>query len=144
MSIGEKVARGIIGAVAASVTAKAVIQSGGRRNFWRKLRAARKRALRRIGGILVRTARALLGRKTKIASRPGEYPKSKTGNYRQSIKYEVGASYVRVGPSWPRGAHAGLLKYGTQKMRPRLVPAEGALARASGTIAKSFGNILAK
>lgn len=110
----------------------------------REMKQKMRARMRAIGAELVRLARQLLGRKSSEWSRPGEYPRSKSGHYRRAIRYEVTRSgqSVRVGPTWPMGAHAAMLKYGTKRMGARLVPAEGALVAFRGTLKNYFRGIL--
>ena len=76
-------------------------------------------------------------------SKPGEIPRSETGNYKKSIRYKVAASgrFAFVGASQPQGAHAGLLKWGSVRMKPRLVPVEVALRNVNNKLANPFGNL---
>jgi hypothetical protein len=70
------------------------------------------------------------------ASRPGQMIRGKTGHYKRSIKYHVYQSTAIVGPTWPKGAHAGMLKYGTKRMEPRLVPSQEGLKEESHSISE--------
>lgn len=73
-------------------------------------------------------------------SKPGELPRTQTGNYRASIQYKIFSNRrgAFVGPSWPGGAHAGMLKYGTKRMGARLVPSVVALEKFQGRIMDSY------
>jgi len=74
-------------------------------------------------------------------SKPGELPRSDTGNYRSSIKYTVKRALAFVGSSQPKGAHAGMLKWGTKKMQPRLVPAQEALQRLLPRLTEKYADL---
>lgn len=82
------------------------------------------------------------GQATSGRSKAGEIPRSSSGNYRSSIQYKIfkGKRSAVVGPSQPKGAHAGMLKYGTKKMGARLVPSEVALERLQNRLVSSFAN----
>ena len=71
-------------------------------------------------------------------SLPGGLPRSDTGNYKRSIKYVRKGTVAFVGPTWPKGAHAGMLKWGTKKMAPRLVPSELALQESQNRLSALF------
>jgi hypothetical protein len=98
------------------------------RELRRKIRSARKQALTEQARLIAGRAKALMpsARRTGAKSKPGEVPASRSGGYRRSIGYKVGTrgGFAVVGPRWPQGAHAGMLKHGTRFMKPRLVPVE--------------------
>jgi hypothetical protein len=73
-------------------------------------------------------------------SKSGELPRTQTGNYRSSIQYKFFSNKkgAFVGPSWPKGAHAGMLKYGTKRMGARLVPSVVALEKFQSRIMDSY------
>jgi len=89
----------------------------------------KKRVAREQGAIVSRTAKRLFKSRGKAASQPGALPLRKSGNYRRSIRSQVSkrGALAFVGPAWPKGAHANMLKYGTRDMAARLVPADEAL-----------------
>lgn len=86
-----------------------------------------------------RLAKALVP-KRKGSSKPGDLFHSHTGNYRSSIQYRIFKNKrgAFIGPTWPKGAHAGMLKYGTKKMGARLVPSVVALDRFRSRIVNSY------
>lgn len=94
---------------------------------WRAVRkaiaAGNKKALRKIGKEIVSAEKRALGSSTAAVSGPGEVPKSKTGNLRKSMAYELrGMSALIVGARGGPGQlgnHAHLLRYGTKSRRTK-------------------------
>ena len=78
------------------------------------------------------------------SSPPGGLPRRQSGNYRRSIRYRVvaGGAFAFVGPTQPKGSHAGMLKYGTKRMAPRAVPTEMALEIARPRLAAMYSGKL--
>lgn len=105
----------------------------------KKIKSAARIALTEQARTIANEAKRLIVRSNQ-SSRPGELPRSRTGNYKRSIKYTVKprAMVALVGPSWPKGAHAGMLKWGTNRMEPRLVPSEVALENTKNKLVASF------
>jgi hypothetical protein len=116
--------------------------------FSAAMRKARKDALLEQAKIVALEARRLVSKESErkkqgVArvrgrSLAGGFPRSFTGNYRRSIKYKLGKGIAFVGPTFPKGAHAGMLKWGTKFMAPRLVPSEAALDNARNKLVASF------
>ena len=106
------------------------------------LAKARRETTKQQAQLVANTAKRLFWRGGRSA--PGELPKRDTGNYRRSIRYKVSASgkFAHVGPTQPKGAHAGLLKYGTKKMAARLVPADEALRIETPRLAAMYSGKL--
>ena len=113
--------------------------------FFKKLDTSKKKIAARQARMIQVEAKRLMSKKVTRAadrkeaggkrvkgrrSRPGEMPRSDSGNYRRSIKYKVFRATAIVGPTVPLGSHAGMLKYGTKKMGARLVPVVVALERS--------------
>lgn len=100
-------------------------------NYTKELDKAVAKARRKVtqdqARLVANTARRLVRRGAR--SQEGELPRRQSGNYRRSIRYKVAPSgkFAFVGPTQPKGSHAGLLKYGTKTMGARLVPADEAL-----------------
>ena len=105
------------------------------RPLLRRVNRADKRALRNVGKMIRRDARASIkrapalrrrdraGRYAKSTSRArsaaGHPPYSRTGNLRASIGYAVGKHTVWIGAKWPRGAHGSMLEHGTRRAGKR-------------------------
>jgi len=114
---------------------------------FKAIRDARLQGVKELARDVAREAKKLFSKRsvaTLGSSVSGDtLPRRHSGNYRRSIKYKVtSAGIAFVGPSRPMGSHANLLKYGTVKMRRRLVPAEVALAKKQGKIGQYFKNKL--
>lgn len=111
----------------------------------RALTRARREAVKEQARVVATEAKRLfVGGRKSGRSRPGELPRRDSGNYRRSIGYKVlrsGMSAV-VGPTVPKGAHAALLKYGTKRMKARLVPSEEALRRTRDRLTAPYAGRL--
>lgn len=119
--------------------AKALIMTKGQQEKERKrLNPVRRdtKTGRFTSGGATTTGRASTGR-----SKPGGYPRSDTGNMRKSIKAVERGKIAFVGPTWPKGAHAGLLKWGSKWMKPRLVPAEGGLRAVKDRLVTNYSSL---
>jgi hypothetical protein len=112
------------------------------KNLEKALTKARRDVTKAQARLVMNAARRLMQKGAK--SRPGEVPGSRTGNYKRSIRYKLseGGTLAFVGPTWPKGAHANLLKYGTVKMKPRRVPAEKALEDVRPRLAAMYSGKL--
>lgn len=121
--------------------------------MFRKIKDAARTALQEEAKTVADEAKRLISKKASRErdaitgkstgrSLPGQLPRSDSGNYRRSIRYTVRprAMVALVGPTWPSGAHAGMLKWGTKRMAPRLVPSEIALLQSQGKLTRAFQN----
>jgi len=74
---------------------------------------ARQQGLYESAKMVSREAKTNIRKTKRKRSKPGEFPRGKTGNLRSSIRIHMSKTVAYVGATWPKGAHANLIEHGT-------------------------------